>query len=677
MGIRHIKYKLLAIFLPCFLVFFILLAGAGLVFSRNALSGSTDDTAKAMGAEYASRVESYIEVALTQQADFADELVKLDAIGNSHLAETLEWCRSRSKVLESAVFIFPDGNALRSDGTEVDLADRAYFQQAMATGEPVVSELVTSRTTGKTAFNVAVPVKDGDRLLGVLTGSFALEKLDALISDLEFLESGYGVIIDESGLVLSHPHMPETVGKLNLTEDTLNEELAAGGKILDPDLSALFAESLQTKSQIRGNYRNLNGEVYKGTFTPITLAGGRTWVFLVTVPAALAESALAELSIILLWILLACSLLATLVIFGVSRMFSKPFTLFKEECMKMAEGDLTDSGKTINSRDELGQASQALQIMRNKLKELMGTVVLETQQVASSSQELTAISEEAASAANQIADSINTMARGTKTQMESLKDLTERAGQIMRGLDRITQSSQEADLLSDTTAEASLKGLGVVKNAMEQMVEVGRSADNVQALILLLKTDFEEIFRIVDLITAIAAQTNLLSLNAAIEAARAGENGTGFAVVADEVRKLAQEAKLAAQQIRQLIEKSRDSMDKTVKASEEETLGVKSGIGHVSASEEFFKGIAGSVEKLSGEIRRITDSIESMTQEGHELVSFINTVENLGREGELEAQTVSSAAEQQLASYEEIASASQGLASLADELQSAVSRFKV
>ncbi len=677
MGIRHIKYKLLAIFLPCFLVFFILLAGAGLVFSRNALSGSTDDTAKAMGAEYASRVESYIEVALTQQADFADELVKLDAIGNSHLAETLEWCRSRSKVLESAVFIFPDGNALRSDGTEVDLADRAYFQQAMATGEPVVSELVTSRTTGKTAFNVAVPVKDGDRLLGVLTGSFALEKLDALISDLEFLESGYGVIIDESGLVLSHPHMPETVGKLNLTEDTLNEELAAGGKILDPDLSALFAESLQTKSQIRGNYRNLNGEVYKGTFTPITLAGGRTWVFLVTVPAALAESALAELSIILLWILLACSLLATLVIFGVSRMFSKPFTLFKEECMKMAEGDLTDSGKTINSRDELGQASQALQIMRNKLKELMGTVVLETQQVASSSQELTAISEEAASAANQIADSINTMARGTKTQMESLKDLTERAGQIMRGLDRITQSSQEADLLSDTTAEASLKGLEVVKNAMEQMVEVGRSADNVQALILLLKTDFEEIFRIVDLITAIAAQTNLLSLNAAIEAARAGENGTGFAVVADEVRKLAQEAKLAAQQIRQLIEKSRDSMDKTVKASEEETLGVKSGIGHVSASEEFFKGIAGSVEKLSGEIRRITDSIESMTQEGHELVSFINTVENLGREGELEAQTVSSAAEQQLASYEEIASASQGLASLADELQSAVSRFKV
>ena len=677
MGIRHIKYKLLAIFLPCFLIFFILLAGAGLVFSRNALSGSTDDTAKAMGAEYASRVESYIEVALTQQADFADELVKLDAIGNSHLAETLEWCRSRSKVLESAVFIFPDGNALRSDGTEVDLADRAYFQQAMSTGEPVVSELVTSRTTGKTAFNVAVPVKDGDRLLGVLTGSFALEKLDALISDLEFLESGYGVIIDESGLVLSHPHMPETVGKLNLTEDTLNEELAAGGKILDPDLSALFAESLQTKSQIRGNYRNLNGEVYKGTFTPITLAGGRTWVFLVTVPAALAESALAELSIILLWILLACSLLATLVIFGVSRMFSKPFTLFKEECMKMAEGDLTDSGKTINSRDELGQASQALQIMRNKLKELMGTVVLETQQVASSSQELTAISEEAASAANQIADSINTMARGTKTQMESLKDLTERAGQIMRGLDRITQSSQEADLLSDTTAEASLKGLEVVKNAMEQMVEVGRSADNVQALILLLKTDFEEIFRIVDLITAIAAQTNLLSLNAAIEAARAGENGTGFAVVADEVRKLAQEAKLAAQQIRQLIEKSRDSMDKTVKASEEETLGVKSGIGHVSASEEFFKGIAGSVEKLSGEIRRITDSIESMTQEGHELVSFINTVENLGREGELEAQTVSSAAEQQLASYEEIASASQGLASLADELQSAVSRFKV
>ena len=89
----------------------------------------------------------------------------------------------------------------------------------------VVSDPLTSKSTGKLAVVLAVPVINNDQLTGVLVGTFSVERLSALIKELKFLETGYGQIADDSGMVIAHHMRPELMGKLNLLEKTINPEL--------------------------------------------------------------------------------------------------------------------------------------------------------------------------------------------------------------------------------------------------------------------------------------------------------------------------------------------------------------------------------------------------------------------------------------------------------------------
>lgn len=202
---------------------------------------------------------------------------------------------------------------------------------------------------------------------------------------------------------------------------------------------------------------------------------------------------------------------------------------------------------------------------------------------------------------------------------------------------------------------------------------MSQSADGVQRL----GENSRQIGEIVDVISGISAQTNLLALNAAIEAARAGEQGRGFAVVADEVRKLAEQSQLAAKKIATIIKEIQCQTETVVKIMNQGTVDVDRGTIVIAATGERFQHIVLLVQDLTGQIEEISVSAQEIAASGDKVENVVDHVKSMSIHTADNTQTISAAAEEQAASMEEISSSSRALADMADKLQVEVLKFKL
>ena len=187
----------------------------------------------------------------------------------------------------------------------------------------------------------------------------------------------------------------------------------------------------------------------------------------------------------------------------------------------------------------------------------------------------------------------------------------------------------------------------------------------------------QRIGKITDAIGAIARQTNLLALNAAIEASRAGEHGRGFAVVADEVRKLAAESAKALEQIRKLAAEIRTSAVRTEEQILVASDRVTAGEAVIRASAEALTQIDREIIAAREAVDRIVDAAESQRVEAESLAGEIQSLASSAEMNAATAQEVSAVAEEQTAAMSSIATSSQHLAEVAEQLKESLRRFSV
>ena len=258
--------------------------------------------------------------------------------------------------------------------------------------------------------------------------------------------------------------------------------------------------------------------------------------------------------------------------------------------------------------------------------------------------------------ANQTASSSNNLAQISEQSAQTMTQLAGSVSQISSSTSMVAQSSQQASSASSQANQAAMQGKEAIEKLVQKMQGIQSSVEESAKGMEGLARRSTQIGEIVSVITKIADQTNLLSLNAAIEAARAGEAGKGFAVVADEVRKLAESSSKSAQQIQNIIQEVQKDTTKTVDLARQGAKDVEEGGIFTSETQKVFSEIAKTIKNITIQIDHITSAAEQTAALSEE---------------------ASASSEEQTAAIQEIARSAGGLSSIAKSLQEAVQQFKV
>lgn len=654
-----------------------LLAGASYYYASRSLVQSVDETAQSIASDYAGRVQSQIGDVMIQLEDLASTPGMKNVTDQNALKQTMGESLKRIGKLDQMTFIYPDGFSIRPNGDTAQLATREYFKKVVSTRQSYISEILVSVTTGKASAILCVPVLDNGELIGILTGTYSLQSMNDLVKDVKIKDTGHGFLLDEKGTMIAHGVKPEYVGKLNFTQKKLNPELKLGDMELDDRLLSLSKKSVEEGQKIRGIYTFIDGVTNVATFMPIALAGDKHWTLVVTAPEAEATQEIRNLKWMMLVIAAGCIVLALLVALVLSGKFVNPIISMRNQLVRVADGDLQVDKLDSSQNDEVGDLAKSFNFMVDSLRDLVKQVQDQSHHVAASSEELTASADQAAQATNQIAAAVTDIARGTEKQVVAADTASSVIEQMSAGIQQISANANEVANVAEKASNTAQTGGEAADTAVNQMASIEKTVSNSAAVVAKLGERSKEIGQIVDTISGIAGQTNLLALNAAIEAARAGEQGRGFAVVAEEVRKLAEQSQEAASRIAALIGEIQGDTDQAVIAMGDGTREVKVGSEVVNAAGEAFKEITATVNQVSIQVKEISAAIQHMASDSQQIVAAVKAVDKISKDNGGQTQTVSAATEEQSAAMEEIASASQGLAKLSQELQSVISKFKV
>lgn len=204
-------------------------------------------------------------------------------------------------------------------------------------------------------------------------------------------------------------------------------------------------------------------------------------------------------------------------------------------------------------------------------------------------------------------------ATGAKEQSAATSEITTTISELLATSRQIAESAQRVSQIADQTAGAAHSGQGMVDLTRESISGIRRQVDQIVADMLELGKKSQEIGAVLDIVSELAEQTNILAINATIEAVGAGESGLRFGVVADEIRKLADRVGGSTKEIRTLIDDVRSAVNTTVMATETGSKAVDAGarqFGDVSAA---FNEISGLVTTTTEAAREIELSTKQQT----------------------------------------------------------------
>ncbi|MFE4713266.1 methyl-accepting chemotaxis protein [Paenibacillus sp. NPDC056722] len=370
-------------------------------------------------------------------------------------------------------------------------------------------------------------------------------------------------------------------------------------------------------------------------------------------------------------------IIIALVIYAAINKILKPLKSIVNVSNRIAEGDLSSSPLSYDSNDEIGQLNTAIVKMQHSLRTLILNIQDSSEHVATSSQQLTASSQETESYSVKVNSDMTEIAEKTLMNSKITEETVTVLEETAIGIQRIAESTSSASEESEQMAASAQNGYDSLDRLQNQMNNITESVTRIADVIQVLNSQIIEINEMTNLITDVAEQTNLLSLNASIEAARAGEHGRGFAVVATEIRKLAERTGRSANTIAEHLGSITQSTTQSQIIAQEGQEEVHRGLELMKEASQSFNQILESTKNVSMQMQEISASSQQISASSEEVTASMTELRNVSGEIAKSSDQVSSSSELQLQFIQEVAQATESLSLTSQSLQELIQQFKV
>lgn len=441
-----------------------------------------------------------------------------------------------------------------SDGTETIItydysnADYDYFSYdwyknaVNSSGESVFSSLYFDDVSGLFMSSNTTPFYDTNgNFIGCTTLDIELTSISNVINEIKVGDTGYAMLIDKDGSYISIPKTMDTKST-SITEESIPSLAKAGEQILKNNTgTATYTDSTKDYNLY---YAGLD---YMG------------WKLILVYPEDELTAPIRELLYVMIVICVIAILISILMVLFQINYVASHINRVKDFAIKLAGGDFTVDPLMVNGRDELAQMGNSLNEMLSSNKSLIVTIKDDSDTVGQSAKDLSLIAEELNSSFLNIEEAIKTVNYNVMNSSAATEEINASVEEVNSSINILAEETHKSMSMSNEIIERSIKikedSLHSYNQAKDlsgkHQQELGKSIEDAKVV--------DSIGYMVETISQIASQINLLSLNASIEAARAGDQGKGFAVVATEIGKLAGQTATAVNDIQQMIEKVQSS----------------------------------------------------------------------------------------------------------------------
>jgi len=351
---------------------------------------------------------------------------------------------------------------------------------------------------------------------------------------------------------------------------------------------------------------------------------------------------------VIIVILVLAAIMTGLLAVILTRSIVRPLVDAVRAAEDVARGDLTQP-VLIQGRDEVTRLQQALQTMQTNLRETLQQISGSATQVASAAEELNAVTEEGS--------------RSLQQQNDEIEQAATAVNQMTAAVEEVASNAVSTSTASQQSSSSAIKGSQRVQETVTAIVQMTNDVETTSEQVRNLAGQTRDIGKVLDVIRAIAEQTNLLALNAAIEAARAGEAGRGFAVVADEVRALAHRTQQSTQEIEVMVSGIQQGSSQAVESMQNSGARAQATLEVARSAGVALEEITRSVGEISDRNLVIASAAEEQAQVSREVDRNLVNIRDLSLQSSAGANQTNSASHE--------------LSRLAVELNQMVGRFKI
>lgn len=343
----------------------------------------------------------------------------------------------------------------------------------------------------------------------------------------------------------------------------------------------------------------------------------------------------------------------------------------------LAGGDLNApfSEKAAKLKDESGTLAKNAISLQKSLKEIINSMNQSAATLTETAASLSSMTNNTASVAEGLATAMSDISQGTASEATAAQNITEEMGKIKSMADNSLVSTQNFKAFMDEIQNSTSKGQSLVHNldsnadvTKQEIETIAQQTESTHQASL-------EIGTAAEFISSIAAETNLLALNASIEAARAGEQGKGFAVVAEQIKNLAEQSSNSAQQIDANIKNLLMESDKTVASMQRVQSIIGTQNQDIKETYQLFVSLNENITKAADEVSSISDYLSQLALAENNVAQEVETLSASAQESAASTEEVTASSEELSSTAEVLAEHALNLSGLSEKIKEQLSKF--